>query len=104
MHADAPARAAYARECGIEVHAVRGILLAMARGLRFGRATHFGIPAASPLAEADREAALKLPPDLQGPYWLGQRLAEQVDQLRALLLDTEPNWNIERHSRTLLKI
>jgi uncharacterized membrane protein YccC len=103
MRADAEARAAYARECGVEVHAVRGILLAMARGLRFGRATHFGIPAASPLGQACSDAALELPPDLQGPYWLGQRFAEQVDRLRALLLETEPNWNIERHSRTLLQ-
>jgi uncharacterized membrane protein YccC len=103
MRADAVARAAYARECGAEVHAVRGTLLAMARGLRFGRATHFGIPAASPLAQVRSDAALELPPDLQGPYWLGQRLAEQVERLRALLLETEPNWNIERHSRTLLK-
>jgi len=104
MRADAAARAAYVRACGVEVLAVRGILLAMARGLRFGRATHFGIPAASPLAQACSDTALELPPDLQGPYWLGQRLAEQVDRLRALLLETEPNWNIERHSRTLLKV
>jgi uncharacterized membrane protein YccC len=103
MRADAEARAAYARECGVEVHAVRGILLAVARGLRFGRATHFGIPAASPLVQPCSDAALELPPDLQGPYWLGQRFAEQVDRLRALLLETEPNWNIERHSRTLLQ-
>jgi uncharacterized membrane protein YccC len=105
MHADAAARAAYAQVCGVEVRAVRGTLLAMARGLRFGRATHFGIPAAAPLAQAcGDDVALELPRDLQGPYWLGQRLAEQVDRLRALLLDTEPNWNIERHSRTLLKV
>ena len=104
MRADAAARAAYARECGVEVHAVRGMLLAIARGLRFGRATHFGIPAATPLTEVCGGAALDLPPDLQGPYWLGQRLAEQVDRLRALLLETEPNWNIERHSRSLLKV
>lgn len=103
MRADAVARAAFAQECGIEVRAVRGILLATSRGLRFGRAPHFRIPPASPLAQAQPDAALKLPPDLQGPYWLGQRLAEQVDRLRALLLETEPNWNIERHTRTLLK-
>ncbi|HYS62775.1 MAG TPA: FUSC family protein [Paraburkholderia sp.] len=103
MHADAVARAAYAEQCGAEVRAVRTILLAMARGLRFGRATRPGIPAASPLAQTHGDAALGLPPDLQGPYWLGQRLAEQVDRLRALLLETEPNWNIERHPRTLLK-
>jgi hypothetical protein len=45
-----------------------------------------------------------LPPHLQGPYWLGQRLAEQVERLRAALLETEPNWNIERHSRVLQKV
>ncbi|RDK00558.1 FUSC family protein [Paraburkholderia lacunae] len=103
IRADAAARAAFAQEGGIGVRAVRSILLATARGLRFGRATQFRIPAASPLSPARSDAALKLPPDLQGPYWLGQRLAEQVDRLRALLLETEPNWNIERHARTLLK-
>jgi uncharacterized membrane protein YccC len=103
MQADATARAAFAAQCGAEVRAVRAILLAIARGLRFGRATHFGIPAASPLAQTLRDAALKLPPDLQGPYWLGQRLAEQVDRLRTALLETEPKWNIERHSRRMQK-
>jgi hypothetical protein len=33
---------------------------------------------------------------MQGPYWLEQRFEEQVGQLRALLLETEPRWNIER--------
>ncbi|PMS28154.1 FUSC family protein [Paraburkholderia rhynchosiae] len=108
MQADAAARARYVAQCGADVREVRAILLATARGLRFGRATHFGIPAAgihaaSPLAPALGGAALKLPLDLQGPYWLGQRLAEQVDRLRALLLETEQNWNIERHSRMLQK-
>jgi hypothetical protein len=32
---------------------------------------------------------------MQGPYWIGLRVAEQVEQLRALLLETEPCWNIE---------
>jgi hypothetical protein len=35
---------------------------------------------------------------LQGPYWLGQRVEEQVEALRALLLEMEPRWNIERAS------
>ncbi|REG61597.1 fusaric acid resistance family protein [Paraburkholderia sp. BL6669N2] len=104
MHADATARAAYAEQCGVEVRTVRAILLAMARGLRFGRATHFGIPSASALAQTHGDAALRLPPEFQGPYWLGQRLAEQVDRLRERLLETEPNWNIERRARPLLKI
>ncbi|TCG01472.1 hypothetical protein BZM26_06200, partial [Paraburkholderia strydomiana] len=62
-----------------------------------------GNPAASPLVRTAGNAASKLPPDLQGPYWLGQRLAEQVDRLRAALLETEVNWNIERRPRVLQK-
>ncbi|WP_188130860.1 FUSC family protein [Paraburkholderia panacisoli] len=103
MQADAGARTAYARQCGVEVRSVRAILLAIARALRFGHATRFGIPAASPLVQTCGDAAPGLPPDLQGPYWLGQRLAEQVERLRALLLETESNWNIERHGRGLRK-
>ncbi|HEX3378583.1 MAG TPA: FUSC family protein [Paraburkholderia sp.] len=99
MHADAAARTVYANHCGAEVRAVRAILLSTARGLRFGRPTRFGIPAAVPLAKGNSAVAAALPPDWQGPYWLGQRLAEQVDRLRALLLETEPNWNIEQHER-----
>ncbi|WP_013587643.1 FUSC family protein [Paraburkholderia phenoliruptrix] len=146
MQADAAARTAYAHRCGAEVREVRGILLAIARGLRFGRATHFGIPAGEAVGAgaigavgaaagapvgglpltgapaagtlpasvsepgtpavpppAPADTALMLPPHLQGPYWLGQRLAEQVERLRAALLETEPNWDIERHSRVLQK-
>ncbi|MBW0446722.1 FUSC family protein [Paraburkholderia phenoliruptrix] len=152
MQADAAARAAYTRRCGAEVQAVRTMLLATARGLRFGRTQRFGgvakgaaadvaaqnasaacLPAtvgstadaspagapaadalttaapvagshaATPLTPATCDSALPLPPDLQGPYWLGQRLAEQVARLRAALCDTESRWNIERHSRILPK-
>jgi uncharacterized membrane protein YccC len=119
MHADAAARAFYARECGVQVVAVRGTLLAMARALRFAHVAHAGIPGrvspaggASAAANAGSApdcsptpaAALELPRDLQGPYWLGQRLAEQVDTLRECLLATEPNWNIERKSRLLMRV
>jgi hypothetical protein len=38
----------------------------------------------------------EMAPDLQGPYWLAHRFAEQVERLRALLAASEPNWNIER--------
>jgi hypothetical protein len=102
-HADDRARALYAQQCGVEVHSVRATLLAIARALRFGHATHFGIPAASLVVQTHRDAALRLPSDLQGPYWLGQRLAEQVERLRALLLETESNWNIERHASVARK-
>ncbi|WP_084169847.1 FUSC family protein [Paraburkholderia ferrariae] len=50
----------------------------------------------APAARLPRPAASLLAPELQGPYWLGQRVEEQVEQLSALLLETEPRWNIER--------
>jgi uncharacterized membrane protein YccC len=101
MHADAAARTAYTAHCAAEVRAVRGILLSTARALRFSRPPRLGIPAAAPLACGPGDIAAALAPEWQGPYWLGQRLAEQVERLRALLLETEPNWNIERHGRSL---
>jgi uncharacterized membrane protein YccC len=67
-HADDGARALYAQQCGVEVHSVRATLLAIARALRFGHATHSGIPAASLLVQTHRDPALRLPSDLQGPY------------------------------------
>ncbi|CAG4900149.1 FUSC family protein [Paraburkholderia saeva] len=99
-HLDAASRAAFARECGIEVNAVCTALLGMARALRFAGATRFHIPGASATAIAPDPGLLtNLPVDLHGPYWLGLRLAEQVDSLRALLLETETNWNIEQRTR-----
>ncbi|TAL92516.1 MAG: FUSC family protein [Paraburkholderia sp.] len=99
-HLDAAGRAAFARECGIEVDAVRTALLGMARALRFAGATRFHVPGASTLATQPDPALLaSLPVDLHGPYWLGLRLAEQVDSLRALLRETEANWNIEQRTR-----
>ncbi|SDH80957.1 FUSC family protein [Paraburkholderia phenazinium] len=96
-HADAAARAAFAQQCGAEAHAVRAMLLAMARGLRFGGAARFLAPKVVLARVPGSALALHLAPELQGPYWLGERMIEQVDRLRALLLETEPNWNIERH-------
>lgn len=97
VHADAAARAAFAQECGVEARAVRAMLLAMARGLRFGGAKRFLNPQPAAVCAPRGALATHLAPELQGPYWLGERLIEQVDRLRALLLETEPNWNIERH-------
>ncbi|HKU00502.1 MAG TPA: FUSC family protein [Paraburkholderia sp.] len=51
-----------------------------------------GVPDVAPL----ESGAARLAPEMQGPYWLEQRFEEQVGQLRALLLETEPRWNIER--------
>ncbi len=77
---------------------VRRALLATARALRFGGARHPGAAAhalrpAAALAPPEKGA---LAPQMQGPYWLSLRVEEQVEQLRALLLDIEPRWNIER--------
>lgn len=94
---------------------VREALLATARALRFGGGRHPEAAARAlrePIRNARAEAegadpddatppppfadAGPLAPELQGPYWLGLRVEEQVEQLRALLLETEPRWNIER--------
>jgi len=95
---------------------VRGALLAAARALRFGGGRHpeaaaqaLRMPASlaqgSETGEtgmnvaAQAEAAVgPLAPQMQGPYWLSLRVEEQVAHLRALLLETEPRWNIERAS------
>jgi uncharacterized membrane protein YccC len=100
----AQVRMAFAERC----ERVRRSLLATARALRFGGGRHpdaaaqglrtltgcddAGMAAAS-LCEA---AGGALAPQMQGPYWLSLRVEEQVEQLRALLLDIEPRWNIER--------
>jgi uncharacterized membrane protein YccC len=87
-----------------EERAVRQRLLLMARALRFGRVgllhAATGAPAAgSPVAAARLErtasGAAELAPGLQGPYWLAQRLAEQVDRLRLRLIEIERQWNLE---------
>lgn len=88
---------------------VRARLLSAARALRFGgtRETWSAADALRPPREAAADGAgacvsptlQSQPPDLQGPLWLAQRFAEQVDELRALLLAIEPKWNIERTER-----
>jgi uncharacterized membrane protein YccC len=96
-HADIAARAAFSRQCSAEARTVRAMLLAMARGLRFGGAARFLAPQVVLARVPGGTVPEHLAPELQGPYWLGERMIEQVDRLRALLLETEPNWNIERH-------
>lgn len=80
---------------------VRDALLATARALRFGGTRHPEAAAralrpGAKLPEEPEPAVAPLAPQMQGPYWLEQRFEEQVGQLRALLLETEPRWNIER--------
>ena len=110
-HVDAAARAAFAQQCGPQWHRVRGVLLGTARALRFAGATRFRMPEPPPARAAvagmpiDPATNLQadpqpdLPADLHGPYWLGLRLAEQVEQLRSLLAQTEANWNIDGHTK-----
>ncbi|MBN3757830.1 FUSC family protein [Paraburkholderia sp. Tr-20389] len=97
-------RDAFAQQCGEAAGAVRMTLLGAARALRFAGATHFRMPEAAassvslacqPTATPDKETA----PDLQGPLWLSQRFAEQVERMRAMLAATEANWNIEGAAR-----
>ncbi|HEY4802539.1 MAG TPA: FUSC family protein [Paraburkholderia sp.] len=104
---------------------VRRALLATARALRFGGSRHPEAAAqglrpsvesvegceAEPVvavgeggaegaevasAAVSPQTRSELAPQMQGPYWLSLRVEEQVERLRALLLETEPRWNIER--------
>ncbi|HEY3598997.1 MAG TPA: FUSC family protein [Paraburkholderia sp.] len=97
--ADAATRAAFAATSGREAFAVRAVLLGTARALRFTGAPHFRMPEPLPPAVLDPVAVASMVPELQGPYWLNQRVTEQVERLRALLIETEPAWNIERRTR-----
>jgi uncharacterized membrane protein YccC len=89
--------------------AVRAWLLTAARALRFGGAGRGDQSAADALRPAANEGQPMqetyarsdlggdpLAPALQGPHWLALRFEEQVQALRAVLLEIEPNWNIER--------
>ena len=82
-----------------EERAVRHTLLLMARALRFGRVgllhAATGSPAAAARLERTASMAADLAPELQGPYWLAMRLAEQVDRLRLRLIEIERQWNLE---------
>jgi hypothetical protein len=101
-------RDAFAKQCGHEANAVRMTLLGAARALRFAGATQFRMPDAVASSAASSVALAQPPcitpeiekaPDLQGPLWLAQRFAEQVERMRALLAATEVNWNIEGGGR-----
>ena len=80
------------------IYAVRTTLIAIARALRFGSNTRKWLPVtdawppdALPIVVSGSEA-------LNGPQWLAERFAAQVDELRVLLARTESHWNIERRS------
>ena len=79
--------------------AIRHTLLLIARALRFGRVglLHAATGSAEAAARLEQRVnvAADLAPELQGPYWLAQRLAEQVDRLRLRLIEIERQWNIE---------
>ncbi|TXC86111.1 FUSC family protein [Paraburkholderia azotifigens] len=96
--AHAELRDAFAQQCGEEANAVRMTLLGAARALRFAGTTHFRMPDAAASFEP-MTPENKTSPDLQGPLWLAQRFAEQVERMRSLLAATEANWNIEGGAR-----
>ncbi|WP_242540403.1 FUSC family protein [Trinickia mobilis] len=99
-HANAAERAEFARRCGAEAREVRLGLLSMSRALRFGSYTRLLAPVCPwQPGESKCVAPDDLRADLQGPYWLCHRFAEQVEHMRALLLELEPHWNIERNSQ-----
>jgi uncharacterized membrane protein YccC len=99
--ADPAMRAGFASQCGRDASAVRAVLLELARALRFTNAPQFRMPDALPPALLDPALVAQAAAELQGPCWLNERVAEQVERLRALLVETEPAWNIERRTRVV---
>ena len=67
----------------------------MSLALRFGSGARLRVPVQS---GTESEAPAGPVAETQGQQWLGQRFAEQVERMCALLAETEPAWNIERHS------
>ncbi|HLX00854.1 MAG TPA: FUSC family protein, partial [Trinickia sp.] len=99
-HANAAERAEFARRCGVEARQVRSGLLSMSRALRFGSYVRLLAPVCAwEPGQSPCVAPADLRAELQGPYWLSQRFAEQVEQMRVLLLELEPHWNIERQAQ-----
>jgi uncharacterized membrane protein YccC len=99
-HADAQERAEFARCCRAEAREVRTGLLSMSRALRFGSYMRLFAPVCEwEPGQLPRVTRDDLRTGLQGPYWLSQRFEEQVEQMRVLLLELEPYWNIERRSQ-----
>jgi uncharacterized membrane protein YccC len=103
--AHAELRDAFAQQCSDGANAVRMTMLATARALRFAGSANFRMPDAAVAADMCTDATRatsngeKIAPELQGPYWLAQRYAEQVERMRSLLAAIEPNWNIEGGGR-----
>lgn len=86
-----------------QAYAVRATLLAMARALRFGSDTHARLPADGRWPPGAPVIFATDAQKLRGPEWLTQRFAEQVEQLRALLAETEGRWNIERRTTPAMR-
>jgi uncharacterized membrane protein YccC len=89
-------REQFAASCRDEQRHTREILLSMAQALRSGRVTRLD----QAVARAQECAAAPLPVALEGPHWLAQRLAEQVEHMRELLGALDGCWNLEGIGRT----
>jgi uncharacterized membrane protein YccC len=104
---EGPGRAASAVAAGKrepQTYAVCTTLLAMARALRFGSGTRVRLPADGRWPPGAAAIVVVDARKLSGPEWLAQRFAEQVEQLRALLAETEARWNIERRTTPAMRL
>jgi uncharacterized membrane protein YccC len=84
---EAERRVVAARYFGREGRQMCGMLLRTARALRTGDAAWLQVPAATPALPSPKETPdhSNLPADMQGPYWVLQQLAVQVDRMRVLI-------------------
>jgi uncharacterized membrane protein YccC len=82
-----------------QAYAVRATLLVMARALRFGVHARDWMPVDSRQTPDSASTSAALDSSAHsGPDWLCQRFAEKVERLRALLGQTEAQWNIEHRA------
>ncbi|MDR5746439.1 FUSC family protein [Caballeronia sp. LZ029] len=94
-------RDAFAHECGDRASAVRPTLLTSARALRFAGTTHLRAaePASAGISTVEpddvQSSRAKVGAELQGPWWLAQRFADQVELMSTLLAASARNWNID---------
>jgi uncharacterized membrane protein YccC len=98
-------RALFAACCHRDERHTRETMIGMALALRTGNVARLSRVAARPAApDCEAPGGLALPVALEGPHWLTQRLAEQVDRMRELLSGFDGYWKIDgvgRHKRNL---
>jgi uncharacterized membrane protein YccC len=94
-------RALFAVYCHPLERYTRATMIGMAIALRSGKVTGLSYAATAPGASNHDADGRALPEELDGPYWLAQRLAERVGRLRELLSGFNGCWNLDGVKRAM---